>query len=518
MGDDFINSEECLFVPPSKARHGAFYCASLVEKYVKGVQGSRPIPRIDEECSEARTGYSVSWCSNFMKAIMNHLSQQECLMKWTEFCGKGRRLMQTLAVVASENSMKEKAAPILKHFIDPDIVKVIVNIWELMTALTKDIDCQPGSNVVGPEQNVGDVYRYFHERHGPARMRAESASLTLWLEKSEKRFTAFRDAYWIQTYCAPKARVCAVVNGVLDKDEVRRNHEYVQKHLELLAISAKYVAFAARREPLCTAKNILELTITGKIKMIPTIPDALYAASIAMGRVLFLHARLRKIFGGNDRERMGYVGGDKTIIKDVDEQLNNRNKIFPVMAKAWESKLPAINMCAISVAPRGEDRAQEEANRLTWESFIVLQESKTADEQQHRAFINNLLYSRDGSKKFVDILNEDFGEEEVPAWWRISGETPPVPEPKATPKPSAGSEQPGAQPSACSSDDPAGRAPWWSTWRPPGKDQDDGTVVNATIQAILEICAKGEDERWIMPEKHTANESVTVIRQPQHWG
>ena len=146
---------------------------------------------------------------------------------------------------------------------------------------------------------------------------------------------------------------------------------------------------------------------------------------------------------GKDREIMGYVGGDKTIIKDVDEQLNNLNKIFPVMAKAWESKLPAINMYAISVAPRGEDRAQEDANRLTRESFTVLQESKTADEQQHRAFINNLLYSRDGSKEFIDILNKDFGEEGVPAWWRISGETPPVPEPKAMPKPSAGSEQPG---------------------------------------------------------------------------
>ena len=78
---------------------------------------------------------------------------------------------------------------------------------------------------------------------------------------------------------------------------------------------------------------------------------SLYAASIAMGCVLFLHARLREIFGGNDRERIGYVGGDKTIIKDVDEQLNNLNKVFPVMAKAWESKFPAINMCAISVAP-----------------------------------------------------------------------------------------------------------------------------------------------------------------------
>ena len=157
---------------------------------MKGLRGSRPIPRIDEECLEATaarwiaeagvpapfatsayfsmkttqvqkgTGYLVSWCSNFMKAIMNHLSQQECLMKWTEFCGKGRRLMQTLTVVASENSMREKAAPILKRFINPEIVKVIVNIWELMTALTKDIDGQPGSNVVGPDQTVGDVCRY----------------------------------------------------------------------------------------------------------------------------------------------------------------------------------------------------------------------------------------------------------------------------------------------------------------------------------------------------------------------
>ena len=119
MGDDFINSEEYLFVSPSKARQGAFYCAPPVEKYVKGLRGSRPIPRIDEECSEAiaarwiaeagvpalyatsayfsmkttqaqkGSGHSESWCSNFMKAIMNHLSQQECLMKWNDFCGKG---------------------------------------------------------------------------------------------------------------------------------------------------------------------------------------------------------------------------------------------------------------------------------------------------------------------------------------------------------------------------------------------------------------------------------------------
>ena len=74
-----------------------------------------------------------------------------------------------------------------------------------------------------------------------------------------------------------------------------------------------------------------------------------------MGCVLFPHARLREIFEGNDRERMEYVGGDKTI-RNVDAPNNNLNKVFPVMAKAWKLKLPAINMCAISVAPRGEDR------------------------------------------------------------------------------------------------------------------------------------------------------------------
>ena len=95
MGDDSINSEEYLFVSPSKARHGAFYCALLVEKYVAGLRVGRPLPRIDEDCSEviaARwiaeagvpalhatsayfsmkttkvpkgTGHSVSWCGDF---------------------------------------------------------------------------------------------------------------------------------------------------------------------------------------------------------------------------------------------------------------------------------------------------------------------------------------------------------------------------------------------------------------------------------------------------------------------
>ena len=64
------------------------------------------------------------------------------------------------------------------------------------------------------------------------------------------------------------------------------------------------------------------------------------------------------------------------IVKKVDAQLNNLNKAFPVMAKAWESKLPVINMYAISVAPRGEG-AKEVANRLMWESFIVIQDNQT---------------------------------------------------------------------------------------------------------------------------------------------
>ena len=46
----------------------------------------------------------------------------------------------------------------------------------------------------------------------------------------------------------------------------------------------------------------------------------------------------------------------------------------------------------------------------------------------------------------------------------------------------------------------------------------DGLVVNATIQAILEISAKGEDDRWVMPEKHDVNESVTTIEQRAAFG
>ena len=58
----------------------------------------------------------------------------------------------------------------------------------------------------------------------------------------------------------------------------------------------------------------------------------------------------------------------------------------------------------------------------------------------------------------------------------------------------------------------------WSARRPPGKEQDDGTVVNVIIQAILEISAKGEDDRWIMPEKHDVNESVTIVEQCTAFG
>ena len=188
------------------------------------------------------------------------------------------------------------------------------------------------------------------------------------------------------------------------------------------------------------------------------------------------------------------------------------------MAKAWEQNLPAINIYAVSVAPRGEDRTRENENRLVWESFIVLQENQVADERQQRAFTNNLLYSKDDTKKLIDIFDENFGEGGAPAWWRISGKARAAPEPKAMPKRSAGSGQPGVTPNASSSGDTTGRAPWWESWRPTGAKRDDDTVSNQTIQAILEISAKGQDDRWIMPERHDVNDSVTIIEQCTAFG
>ena len=74
MGDDLINSEKYLFVSPSKARHRAFYCASLVEKYVAGLRVGRPLRGLlGGDCSEmdhrgrhaciARCTCSLSECS-----------------------------------------------------------------------------------------------------------------------------------------------------------------------------------------------------------------------------------------------------------------------------------------------------------------------------------------------------------------------------------------------------------------------------------------------------------------------
>ena len=49
-------------------------------------------------------------------------------------------------------------------------------------------------------------------------------------------------------------------------------------------------------------------------------------------------------------------------------------------------------------------------------------------------------------------------------------------------------------------------------------ERDDGSVVNHTIQAILENSAKGEDDRWAMPFRHDANESFTIIEQRTAFG
>ena len=117
----------------------------------------------------------------------------------------------------------------------------------------------------------------------------------------------------------------------------------------------------------------------------------------------------------------------------------------------------------------------------------------------------------ESTKKFIDVFNEDFGEEGVHGGHQERHLLLQSPRQCRNPASSLVPNQ--------------ARAPamTWScavvsTWRPPGKDQDDGTVVNATIQAILEISAQGEDERWIMPEKHDANKSVIIIEQCTAFG
>ena len=69
--------------------HAAFYCASLAEKYVKGLRGSRPIPRIDEECSEAT---AARWIAE-AGAICN-----VCIFLHEDNTGtKGNRVLGVLA-------------------------------------------------------------------------------------------------------------------------------------------------------------------------------------------------------------------------------------------------------------------------------------------------------------------------------------------------------------------------------------------------------------------------------------
>ena len=66
-----------------EGQHGAFYCASLVEKYVAGLRAGRPLPRIDEECSEA---IAARWIAeDGVPALYEHTS------------AKGRRVLGIVA-------------------------------------------------------------------------------------------------------------------------------------------------------------------------------------------------------------------------------------------------------------------------------------------------------------------------------------------------------------------------------------------------------------------------------------
>ena len=170
------------------------------------------------------------------------------------------------------------------------------------------------------------------------------------------------------------------------------------------------------------------MTFNGKADEVSDTSDALIAASLAMGCVLFILWGLRAVFGKDDRNRRTHVGKDVSILNEAPSHLNSigRVRCFP--------SCPGSG-CAISIAPRGQDRINECENRNLWRT-VLGEEIQFADTNGQNNLRRNLLFTTDEQQQFFHILKEEFGDAETPAWWRISEGSRRAPQPKSMPQPS----------------------------------------------------------------------------------
>ena len=519
-----VNTNEFFCVPVGKSRQAAIFLGNLVKNAIE--EGKR-IPKRIEMSSDL--GMCVRWIEDigvpaiyaysayysakgrgmmkgegqsmrvaleFISKVFGQLSADECMLGWREFCSKGKKIVSALNQLCGEATMLAKNPELLnvtKYCIEgADMLRSIANIWDLALGVAEDNDERSFKAAFHQNTAVGEVYKEFisdesSRASSSRRWRSyEEFQTTAEFERHDRRIAKYRDRNWGKVFTLSVIKAPKIDSyGRGSKDDYQKNWDLGLVYQNELRTSMKNLAYALRRDENASQNNLLRWMICGSTPS--DISDACIGAVNSLMCVSFIMRRLQPLLGEKDSKDQSYTAyfrSDKRELNDLYREIEHARDCIDMI---YESKLPAMNINSISLAPH---TAAENQDRRKWVSWMKEIEKK-AEKDVMIEFFQNKYCTIHEIERELEKYPEDFVVGEEPTWWVMgSSKTEP---PRKTER-----QQKSASSSGQRSQTAGGSVP--QPGAPSGGSQasDAVKIDNEIIDSIFRMNSGGDDDRWMI--------------------
>ena len=156
------------------------------------------------------------------------------------------------------------------------------------------------------------------------------------------------------------------------KDDYQKNWDLGLVYQNELHASMKNLAYALRRDENASQHNLLRWMICGSTPS--DISDACIGAINSLMCVSFIMRRLQTLLGeksAKDQSYTAYFRPDKKELNKLYREIEFARDFLWCIDMIYESKLPAMNINSISLAPHAADRAAENQDRRSPAGLIL---------------------------------------------------------------------------------------------------------------------------------------------------
>ena len=249
------------------------------------------------------------------------------------------------------------------------MLRSIANIWDLALGVAEDNDERSFKAAFHQNTPVGEVYKEFisdeSSRASSSRRwrSSEEFQTTAEFERHDRRIAKYRDRNWGKVFTLSVIKLPRSTPTVVAPRTTTRRIGTLGWSTRMSA-SMKNLAYALRRDENASQNNLLRWMICGSTPS--DISDACIGAVNSLMCVSFIMRRLQPLLGEKDSKDQSYTAyfrPDKRELNDLYREIEYARDFLWCIDMIYESKLPAMNINSISLAPHAADRAAENQDR-----------------------------------------------------------------------------------------------------------------------------------------------------------